>query len=70
VVYEVQGDYANGTYDVLTEIKRDSLKEFQKPKLEFQYIMKIKDIKKQLGEIVWSYNQWFKIYLDRVTFQI
>jgi hypothetical protein len=54
----------------LTEIKRDLLREFQKPKLESQCITEIKEIKQQTGETIWDYDQWFKILLDRLTFQI
>jgi hypothetical protein len=52
------------------EIKRDLLREFQKPKSESQCITEIKEIKQQVGETVWDYDQWFKILLDRLTFQI
>jgi len=41
----------------LTEIKRDLLREFQKPKLELQCIIEIKEIKQQAEEIVWDYDQ-------------
>jgi hypothetical protein len=54
----------------LTEIKRDLLREFQKPKSESQCITEIKEIKQQVGETMWDYDQWFKILLDRLTFQI
>jgi hypothetical protein len=54
----------------LAEIKQDLLREFQKPKSESQCITKIKEIKQKEGEIVWDYDQWFKILLDRLTFQI
>jgi hypothetical protein len=54
----------------LTKTKRDLLKDFQKNKSESQCITKIKDIKKQLGDNVWDYDQQFKILLNRLTFQI
>jgi len=39
----------------LIEIKRDLLKEFQKPKSEYPCITKIKEIKKQPGETMQDY---------------
>jgi len=54
----------------LMVIKRYILKEFQKPKSESQCITKIKDIKYQAREIVWNYDQRFKILLDRPMFHI
>jgi hypothetical protein len=70
MVHEVQGHCTSGTERSLTEIKRDMLKEFQKPKSESQCITKIKEIKQKQGETMWDYDQWFKILLDRLTFQI
>jgi hypothetical protein len=53
----------------LTKIKRDLLREFQKPKLESQCITEIKEVKKQVGEIMWDYDQHFNILLEyRLTF--
>jgi hypothetical protein len=54
----------------LTKIKRDLLKEFQKPKFEYQCITEIKEIKKQQGETMWDYDQWFNLFLDRLMFHI
>jgi hypothetical protein len=54
----------------LVDIKRDLLKEFQNPKSKSQYVSEIKDIKQQQGKIMWDYDQWFKILLDRLMFQI
>jgi hypothetical protein len=52
----------------LMEINRDLLREFQKPKSESQCITKIKEIKQQVRETMWDYDQRFKILLERLTF--
>jgi hypothetical protein len=54
----------------LAKIKQNLLREFQKLKLESQCITKIKEIKQKQGETVWDYEQWFKILLDQLAFQI
>jgi hypothetical protein len=70
MVYEVQGTALAGQARSLTKIKRDLLREFQKPKSKSQCITEIKEIKQQGGETIWDYDQRFKILLDRLTFQI
>jgi hypothetical protein len=40
----------------LTKIKRNILREFQKPKSESQCITEIKEIKQHTGENVWDYD--------------
>jgi hypothetical protein len=52
----------------LMKIKRDLLKEFN-PNSKSQCITEIKRLSKK-GETVWDYEQWLKILLDRLTFQI
>jgi hypothetical protein len=54
----------------LTEIKRDMLRSFRSLSQNHKCITEIKEIKQQMGETVWDYDQWFKILLDRLTFQI
>jgi hypothetical protein len=54
----------------LLDIKRDLLREFQKPKSESQCIMEVKEIKQLAGETMWDYDQLFNILLDRLTFQL
>jgi hypothetical protein len=54
----------------LAKIKRDRLREFQKPKSKLQCITEIKRIKQQFGETMWDYDQRFKILFDRLTFRI
>lgn len=55
----------------LAEIKKDLCREFQKPKYEFQCIteININKIKKE-RETILDYDQWFKILLAMMTFQI
>ena len=40
--------------------RQGMIEEFQKPKLEAQYITKLKEIKKFLNETVWDFDQRFK----------
>jgi len=54
----------------LAKIKNDILKEFKKPKSKSQCITKIKEIKQKEGEVIWDYEKWFKILLDRLAFLI
>jgi hypothetical protein len=54
----------------LIEINKYLLMEFLEPKLEYQCITEMKEIKYKQGETMWDYDQWFKILLDRLTFQL
>jgi hypothetical protein len=59
-----------GQTRTLAEVRKDLLKEFQKPKSKSQCITELKEIKKIMNELVWDYDQIFKILKDRLTFQI
>jgi hypothetical protein len=52
------------------DIKSGLVKKLQNPKSESYCIIEIKDIKKQEAKTMWDYDQWFKILLDRMEFQI
>jgi hypothetical protein len=54
----------------LEEIRKALLKEFNKTKLESQYITKMKEIKQVQTELVWEFDQRFKDVMGRMTFQI
>lgn len=59
-----------GQVRLLTTIKIDFLKEFQKPKLKSQCIKEIKETKQPVGELVGDCDTQFKILLDRLSLLI
>ena len=46
------------------------ISEFRKPKLESQFITKIKEIKQALAETVWNFDQRLKTLMAKVSFQM
>ena len=54
----------------LEEIRRAMILEFRKPQSKSQCITKIKEIKQALIEIVWDFDQWFKMLMAKVIFQM
>ena len=46
------------------------IKEFKKPKSESQCITELKEIQQRRGELVWDFDQRFKVLLDQVSFTI
>jgi hypothetical protein len=59
-----------GQTRTLVDVRQALLKELQKPKSESQCITEMKEIKQILNELVWDYDQIFKILKDHITFQI
>ena len=55
---------------VLADIKTTMIKEFKKPKSESQCITELKDIQQKRVELVWDFDQRFKVLLDQVSFTI
>ena len=54
----------------LDEIRAEMICELRKPKSESQCITKIKEIKKELAELVWEFDQQFKALMEKVSFQM
>jgi len=54
----------------LNEIKVSLIIEFNKPKPESQCITELKEIKQRVVEVVWEFDQRFKILTSRLSFQI
>jgi hypothetical protein len=54
----------------LNEIKNALIAEFKKPKSESQCITELKEIKQNVAEPVWEFDQRFKTLTCRLTFQI
>ena len=54
----------------LDEIRATMISEFRKPKSESQCITEIKEIKQALVELVWDFEQRFKILMAKVSFQM
>ena len=52
------------------EIKNALIVEFNKPKLDLQCIIELKEIKKKVSEPVWEFDQRFKTLTGRLTFTI
>ena len=46
------------------------ISEFRKPKSESQCIIEIKEIKQELVEMVWDFDEWFKLMMAKVSFQM
>ena len=55
---------------VLADIRTTMIKEFKKPKSESQCITELKEIQQRRGELVWDFDQRFKVLLDQVSFTI
>ena len=55
---------------MLTDIQQTLFKVFQNPKFESQCSIEIKETKQQQGQFVWDFDQWFKVLMDQLTFQI
>ena len=62
--------YSNGQNRTLTQVKAMLIGEFKKPKLEYQCIIELKEIKQKSMESVWEFDQKFKTLLDQVIFDI
>ena len=62
--------YSNGQVRTLLEVKDAMITEFKKPKLEYQCITELKQIKKKSNESVWEFDQKFKTLLSQVSFDI
>ena len=54
----------------LDDIKAAMIKEFKNPKSESQCITELKEIQQRHGELVWDFDQTFKVLLDQVSFTI
>jgi hypothetical protein len=54
----------------LNDIKNELIVEFKKPKLESQCIIELKEIKKNVIELVWEFDQRFKTLTGRLNFKI
>ena len=59
-----------GTGKTLDEICKGLFEEFKKPKSEAQYITKFKEIKQFPNETIWDFDQWFKMLMAQVSFQM
>ena len=44
------------------------ISDFWKPQSESQCITEIKEIKQDLAEMVWDFDQWFKTLMAKVSF--
>ena len=54
----------------LEEIRHAMILEFIKRQSESQCITEIKEIKQALAEIVWDFDQQFKMLMAKVSFQM
>jgi hypothetical protein len=52
----------------LNKIKNALIAEFKKPKSESQCIIELKEIKQNVAEPVWEFNQRFKTLASQLTF--
>ena len=62
--------FSNTQNYVLDDIKKAMIKDFKKPKSESQSITELKEIQQKRGELVWDFDQRFKVLLDQVSFTI
>nr|KUM45298.1 hypothetical protein ABT39_MTgene3471 [Picea glauca] len=54
----------------MNEVKQAFIVEFQKPKIEQQSYVEMKNIKQILGESAWEYDKRFRDFMSRLTYQI
>ena len=56
--------------NTLAQIKDGIIEESQKPKYKSQYITKLKEIKQYHNELVWDFDQQFKMLMDKGRFRM
>jgi len=62
--------FSGGKTKTLVEIRIALIAVFKKLKSESQYIIELKDIKQMNGESTWDFDQWFKVLMGQVSFDI